>query len=52
MLSLPDYINLDKQNKFFKNDSPLKIFGGYGKESAEMNNFRDSNMGFYKRPYL
>ena len=52
MLSLPDYVNLDKQNKFFKDDSPLKIFGGYGKEKTEMNNFRDSNMGFYKRPYL
>jgi hypothetical protein len=52
MLSLPDYVNLDKQNKFFKDDSPLKIFGGYGKEQLEMNNFRDSNMGFYKRPYL
>lgn len=52
MLSLPDYVNLDKQNKFFRDDSPLKIFGGYGKEKTEMNNFRDSNMGFYKRPYL
>lgn len=46
MLSLPDYINLDKQNKFFRDDSPLKIFGGYGKERMELNNNRDSNLGY------
>lgn len=36
MPSLPDYVNLDKQNKFFRDDSPLKIFGGYGKESVNL----------------
>lgn len=36
MLGLPDYINLDKQNRFFKDDSPLKIFGGYGNERINL----------------
>jgi len=32
MLSLPEWINVDKQNKFFRDDSPTKVFGGMGKE--------------------
>ena len=34
MLSLPEYINLDKQNKFFRDDAPEKIYGGFGKENV------------------
>lgn len=49
MLSLPDYINLDKQNKFFRDDSPLKVFGGYGKEQIELNNPRDGRNGYNYR---
>lgn len=49
MPSLPDYINLDKQNKFFRDDSPLKIFGGYGKEKIELNNPRDGYQGYNYR---
>lgn len=41
MLSLPDYINVDKNNRFFKNGSPLRIFGGYGKERV---NFGSPNI--------
>lgn len=48
MLSLPDYINLDKQNKFFRDDSPLKVYGGYGKEQIELNNPRDGMYGSYR----
>lgn len=35
MLSLPEYINLTKQNKFFKDDSPLNVYGGYGRENMQ-----------------
>jgi hypothetical protein len=41
MLSIPEWLNVEKQNKFFKDDSPLKIYGGYGKES----------MNFKRSPY-
>lgn len=37
MLSLPEWMNVDKQNRFFKDDSPLKVYGGYGRESMHFN---------------
>lgn len=37
MLSLPAYINLDKDNTFFKDYGPTKIYGGWGHEKT---NFR------------
>lgn len=37
MLSLPDYINLDKDNSFFKDYGPTRAYGGWGHERT---NFR------------
>jgi len=34
MLSLPDYINLDKDNTFFRDYAPTKIYGGWGHEKT------------------
>ena len=36
MPSLPDYINMDKQNKFFKDDGPTKVFGGTSREKINL----------------
>jgi hypothetical protein len=35
MLSLPDYINLDKDNTFFRDYGPTKIYGGWGHEKTD-----------------
>ena len=36
MPSLPDYINIDKQNRFFKDDGSTKVFGGGGSERINL----------------
>jgi len=36
MPSLPDYINIDKQNRFFKDDGSTKVFGGNGREHINL----------------
>jgi hypothetical protein len=33
-LSIPEYINLSKQNKMFRDDPPGKFFGGWGRENV------------------
>lgn len=36
MLSLPDYINLNKNNSFFKDYAPTRAYGGWGHEKTNL----------------
>lgn len=36
MPSLPDYINLDKDNTFFRDYAPTKAYGGWGHERSDL----------------